>query len=149
MRRNGITREGAKLAKGDKWMIAGIVLAALLIICGRYFIAPGSGALAAEVAGPWGDPLILPMDDAATASESRWELDGPAGGLTLVYDPNKGFCVESASCPDLLCVRSGYIRRVGQSIVCVPNRIVIRLTSAGTGTGEAGEGGEALDAILR
>ena len=138
-------------------MIVGIVLAALIVFCGRYFFASGSGALVAEVTGSWGDPLILPMDGAAMAREGRWELDGPAGGLTLLYLPGKGFCVENASCPDHLCVRSGYIRQAGQSLVCVPNRIVIRLTGAGTGAGagtgtgteEEGEGGESLDAILR
>jgi len=137
-----------------------VVLAALVVFCGRFFLVPETGAIAVEVAGPWGDPLILPAGDTAAAGEGRWELDGPAGGLTLLYTPDKGFCVESASCPDLLCVHSGYIRRAGQSIVCVPNRIVIRVTDTDTGTGtdvgpgegnegDAEEGGEGFDAILR
>jgi len=36
--------------------------------------------------------------------------------------------VTEASCPDKLCVRQGKIRFDGQSIVCLPNRLVIEVT---------------------
>ena len=34
-----------------------------------------------------------------------------------------------ADCPDLDCVRQGWISRPGQMIVCLPNRIVIKIES--------------------
>ncbi len=46
--------------------------------------------------------------------------------------------VESA-CPDKLCVRSGWISRPGESIVCLPNRVVLEI--------KASEGGP--DAVNR
>jgi len=36
--------------------------------------------------------------------------------------------VDSA-CPDKLCVRSGWISRPKESIVCLPNRVVIEIKS--------------------
>ncbi|MBR5479969.1 MAG: NusG domain II-containing protein [Clostridia bacterium] len=33
--------------------------------------------------------------------------------------------ITDARCPDLVCVKTGEISREGQSIVCVPNKIVI------------------------
>ena len=37
--------------------------------------------------------------------------------------------VEAASCHNQICRRSGHIHRVGQILVCVPNRIVVRFTA--------------------
>lgn len=50
-----------------------------------------------------------------------------------------GLCVTASDCPTQDCVHTGIITRSGQSIVCLPARIIIRL-----------EGGEAedLDAVL-
>lgn len=71
------------------------------------------------------------------------EMDLPQGRRSLVVD---GFQGEShveieggrvrmvdSACPDKLCVRTGWISRPGQSIVCLPNRVVIEIVS--------GEGG--------
>ncbi len=39
--------------------------------------------------------------------------------------------VTQADCPQHLCVTMGWIRYNGQSIVCVPNKILIEIKSAG------------------
>ncbi len=33
--------------------------------------------------------------------------------------------MESARCPDKTCVKQGKISRVGQSIICLPNRVIV------------------------
>ncbi|MBR6222568.1 MAG: NusG domain II-containing protein [Lachnospiraceae bacterium] len=39
---------------------------------------------------------------------------------------NKSSCyMESADCPDKICVRRGAIEKVGESIICVPKKIVV------------------------
>lgn len=51
-----------------------------------------------------------------------------------------GAAVRSANCGDLTCVRTGEIRRAGEQIICLPHRLVIRVT---------GGGGPELDAAAR
>ena len=129
-------------AKGDALIFAGILLAALLMI--GYQIMPVSGAdpYVVEITGPEGRREIL-ADGYAGGAEWYEDVPGAMGGLRLTYAPDKGFRVESSSCPDGICVRSGYISKAGQSIVCVPNEIIIRLLRGGR------EEEDGLDGILR
>ena len=39
--------------------------------------------------------------------------------------------VEDADCPDKICEKRGAISQAGQSIVCLPNRVVIKITGKG------------------
>lgn len=43
-------------------------------------------------------------------------------------------------CPRKICSHTGWIRRAGETIICVPNRLVIRL---------AGEGSRPVDAVTK
>lgn len=36
--------------------------------------------------------------------------------------------VEDADCPDKICERRGAISRAGETIVCLPNRVVVKVT---------------------
>lgn len=69
-------------------------------------------------------------------------LDGPrtytANGVTLTVDTEdgSGLRVTASDCPTQDCVHTGSISRGGQSIVCLPARVVIRLTG-----GQADPGG--------
>ena len=135
-------------AKGDWWVLGTIVLA--LLLSGAYFaygqdsMAPSGGrGLVLEIRQHEGDRIVMSVDALRTQGAQSWELEGPTGGLRLLYTPDEGFCVSSTSCPDLVCVRTGVISKAGQSIVCVPNEIVIRLVTADGGKGDV------LDGILR
>lgn len=57
--------------------------------------------------------------------------------LTLVISP-QGVSVQSASCPDKLCEKTGIITNTSQSIICLPGRISITLE------GQSGE----VDAVV-
>lgn len=52
----------------------------------------------------------------------------------LIIAEGKAF-IETASCPDGICVSHKSIYRNGESIVCLPNRVVIAVTSAKTTDG--------------
>ncbi|MCC8100755.1 MAG: NusG domain II-containing protein [Clostridiales bacterium] len=43
--------------------------------------------------------------------------------------------MESADCPDQICVNEGHISEPGQLIVCLPNLIVVEVISNGTDEG--------------
>ena len=42
----------------------------------------------------------------------------------------EGVRFAESDCPDQVCVRSGLLTRAGQSAVCLPNRVIVRLTGA-------------------
>ena len=135
------------IKKGDLWIFLIILTAAILLFIWQKFLpqilsSPSENqALTAEVQSLRELILVLPVDTLPDDSISKWVLDGPGGGLLLEYDAGKGFYVQTAACPDLVCVGTGYINKAGQSIVCLPNEIIIRLS--------AGDRGEILDGILR
>lgn len=45
---------------------------------------------------------------------------------TLLIEPGR-ICVSEADCPDLVCVKTGWISDGAAPIVCLPHRLVIRI----------------------
>lgn len=46
---------------------------------------------------------------------------------TIVAQPGK-ICVQSANCPDQVCVNQGWIHNSALPIVCLPNQLIIEIT---------------------
>ncbi len=51
------------------------------------------------------------------------ELDN-GSHIDIVVDENGAF-VEDVVCPDKICQKTGLVNKVGQSIVCLPNKVVV------------------------
>lgn len=66
---------------------------------------------------------------------------GYEGPNAMPPSGESGLCVTASDCPTQDCVHTGIIARSGQSIVCLPARIIIRLEG-----GAAEDGG--VDAVL-
>ena len=65
----------------------------------------------------------LPLKEAAGTERTL-----SSNGYTLhVILTAEGVWVESADCPTQDCVHTGHISRGGQSIVCLPARVIVRL----------------------
>lgn len=56
-------------------------------------------------------------------------ITGVGGGTNELHIEEGTVYLIDASCPDHLCVKQGVIRRAGESIVCLPNQVVIELRS--------------------
>ena len=66
------------------------------------------------------------------------ELEGYEGGSNrLVISEGEAF-ISDASCPDKLCIHQGRISKEGEELVCLPNRVIVKI-----------EGKDAHDAITR
>ena len=89
--------------------------------------AGSAGALTAVVSVDGEEIDRVPLDRAA--GEKTYQAGGHA--LTVSYADGSAR-VLSSDCPTQDCVRTGLITRSGQSIVCLPGRIVIRLEGGGT-----------------
>jgi hypothetical protein len=58
----------------------------------------------------------------ALATDGEYTLNG--GTNVLVIEDGEAY-LTYADCPDLVCVKTGRIRYVGESIVCLPNRLSV------------------------
>ena len=54
------------------------------------------------------------------------EVPGPLGNTVVVIKNNKAW-VEYSPCREKICMKMGKINRVGQQIICVPNRILVEI----------------------
>lgn len=63
----------------------------------------------------------LPLD-----SDTERIIESKKGSNVLVIKNGKA-SVRSASCPDKICANHNAISRVGETIVCLPNELVIRV----------------------
>lgn len=60
------------------------------------------------------------------AGDSRHVIHGPLGDAYLVVESGRAR-LENAPCPLKICERMGPISRAGEIIVCLPNRISVRV----------------------
>lgn len=74
--------------------------------------------------------------DGILVAEYSLSVDGEYvlgdGGNVLVISGGEAY-MASADCPDKTCVGVGRIRYAGQSIVCLPNRVVVTVLGDGDG----------------
>jgi len=62
--------------------------------------------------------------------------DGNGGKNTISVERGR-ICVSDADCPDKICVRTGWIADGTVPIVCLPHRLVIELSGAGSSADSA------------
>lgn len=77
--------------------------------------------------------VLLTRDLGRLEGPESVEIEG-ANGVTLTVELSKeGARVAEADCPDKTCQRTGRLTRAGESAVCLPGRIVLRLEGPETG----------------
>ena len=103
-----------------------VVLAVLLlaaVLGARFWFAPAQVAAEVVVSIDGVEVERLPLDNAERSYQNN-------GYTVHVAVTPEGVRVDHADCPTQDCVRTGAISRAGQSIVCLPARVVITLEDA-------------------
>lgn len=59
----------------------------------------------------------------------QYKIEGIGGTNTLCIDEGSVWLKE-ADCPDRICVQTGKIRYAGQSIICLPHKVVVEIKEA-------------------
>ena len=54
-------------------------------------------------------------------------VEGPLGSTTVIIEDD-GVRVEDSPCREKICIKMGKKKRVGEQIVCVPNRVIVEIT---------------------
>lgn len=105
--------------------IADLVLLLVLTACtvGSFFMR--------DVLASQGFTVIVELRNVAVykgnLSEERQVTVRGAYGDVRIHIHNGRVAVVHAACPNKVCVRTGWRNLTGESIICVPNRLVIRI----------------------
>ena len=62
-------------------------------------------------------------------TEESFVLEGAYSNIVTVKDGK--IAITESNCPGADCVHSGYVGTVGRSIVCLPNKVEIRIVGEG------------------
>lgn len=73
--------------------------------------------------------LIDTIDLAQIKEEQQILIEAENGGNNIVCIAPGKIRVQDATCPDHICVQQGWIRDGVYPIVCLPNKLVIRIES--------------------
>ncbi len=115
----------------DLVLVGGLlaVAAVLFLVLGRW----SAQGRTVEVQVDGKTIATLPLD-----IDTTYIIDGVDGGHnTLVIADGKATVTE-ATCPDGVCVRHRAIDRAGQSIICLPNKVVVKVVGEPIVDAEAG-----------
>lgn len=108
--------------KNDFILIGFILLIALIIFTFRTIVKEEGNLVIVKVDGILKQELPLNQDATVT-------INGVDGGTnTLTLKDGYAFITE-ASCPDKLCKKHKRIRYDKESIICLPNKVVIEIKS--------------------
>lgn len=112
------------MTKTDKIVIVVILILAAVVYAVFNFIIFGNSP----------EKVVVLVDGSDYATYKLAEIKGTETitvetdfGVNVIEITNRGARVVEASCPDKLDVHSGEITKNGQMIVCVPNRLTVRL----------------------
>lgn len=112
-------------------ILAGAVLAAALAV---YALV--------NVLGRDGQTVVVTVDGTVIAEKPITVNDAveikDADGYNRVVIDNREVYMESADCPDKVCVKTGRISRAGETIICLPHKVVVEI-----------KGGEDADAVVQ
>ena len=117
------SRDKKRLRRNDLIFIAAL-LAVIAVAAVCLYLFRGAG-----------DTVIVSVDGTVVATYSLnvdrvEDIRTEGGGLNRLVIRNGQAYVETASCPDGICAAHKPIRREGESIICLPNKVVITIETA-------------------
>ncbi|SCX11335.1 hypothetical protein SAMN02910339_01621 [Lachnospiraceae bacterium YSD2013] len=114
-------KSASRLLKNDIVLLAILVVVALILFpIVSHSKKPGAYALV-ELDGDEYATLSLDTDTTLTVTTDQ--------GTNTIVVHNHEVSVESANCPDLICVNHAPISLTGEVIVCLPHKLVITIKS--------------------
>ncbi len=126
------------MTRGDKFLLAGLLLIALLsvaVLYGRLSFFPAKTESVQAVITAQGK--LVRKIELVEGVKSSFVIRGLGGPSTVETDGARIRMLE-APCSGQICVKEGWIGHPGQTIVCIPGEILIRI-----------EGTAAVDAVTR
>ena len=111
--------------KTRTWILLIAALAAVFALLTRYTLARQAPGRKAEVVQD--GKVLYTIDLDRVTQPYTFTVEDPEGGFSVVSVKPGSICVETADCPDKICVEQGWLKDRASPIVCLPHRLVIRL----------------------
>lgn len=105
-----------------------LIFALLMLVCVAAIVVMQTTAQTAHIAEIYRENELLYSVDLDAVTES-YTIDL---GTNTVRIENGRICMESADCPDKLCVKRGAVSTGALPIVCLPNKIYVTVTGGGS-----------------
>lgn len=127
--------------KNDVFLLAGIALFSGVIFAVM--------ALAGILRGSGGKMLVEVTIDGRLYGEfplyedTVVDIDEPLGHNTIVISGGQ-VCISEADCPDRYCVKHSAVSKIGETIICLPHKLVVEIKSYGKGAADTG-----VDAVVQ
>mgnify|MGYP000716326368 FL=1 len=114
------------MRKNDFWLI----LVLLVLAVGSWFLFRSDSTARDKVLVVRKDQQVLQrIELKKVTSETKLIVPVEHGEMVIAYD-REGGRVLSSPCPDQVCVHQGKITRSGQTIACVPEKVLVTITTA-------------------
>lgn len=114
------------MRKNDFWLI----LVLLVLAAGSWFLFRSDSTARDKVLVVRKDQQVLQrIELKKVTSETKLIVPVEHGELVIAYD-REGGRVLSSPCPDQVCVHQGKITRSGQTIACVPEKVLVTIATA-------------------
>ena len=111
-----------RIKKSDFVIIICVLCIAGLLFCGLKFLTPQGNTVKIEV-----DSKTVA---AFSLDENRSYSIRKNGKVTNIVEIKDGkVSVSAADCPDKICVKHREISKSGESIICLPNKVVVSIES--------------------
>ena len=115
----------------------------LLLILALLLLA-GAAWLYMSLTREHGGEAVVTIDGEERArlplgEDGQWVFESDRGENTLVIENGEAY-ISRASCPDHICVRQGRVSFDGETIVCLPNRLVVTIEGGESAETDASAG---------
>jgi len=112
------------LTKSDKILIIGLItIASLLLVVSLFISNEGSKALIKVGKAP--------IQKVSLMVNRKIDFEGENGEVAIEVREGRVRVAES-SCPQKICVKTGWIDKPGQSIICFPNKVLVAIEAKKT-----------------
>lgn len=114
-----------KIKRNDRILLGGLLLLAILSGVGVFFyqrITTHDAAVVIKVND-------VEIERHSLSKDNRIKIPSENGGYNILVIKDGYAKMQEASCPDKICVHHSRINRNGQTIVCLPNQVVIEIQS--------------------
>ncbi|NPV53348.1 MAG: NusG domain II-containing protein [Firmicutes bacterium] len=141
------------MKKGDALLLIAISVTVALTLALGHILTPRMGGSAAsrlavtiKVDGRM--YRTMPLEP---VGHKTFKIRTKRGGYALLEMRDGKIRIAESNCPEQVCVRTGWISRPGQSIICVPNRVMVYINDMDESDhGQAGQGSseDGVDVIV-